>query len=300
MRYIGSKRWCLERLFRLVQRELPSATSICDPFAGTCTIPRYFKSRGFKVVTGDMLRLSYAFQVASIQLNRPPRFTRLSQYLNLNHGNRNAFGVLRVLNSLQGRHGWLTNNFSLAGTERRKFFTVANARRIDAVRLTIRRWQEQGHISSEEKWYLLACLLDEVDRVANTAGTYYAYLRSFYRKAKRPLLLRPVAMFDNGKRNAVHCSDAQEVVNNSQADVLYLDPPYNERDYGAYYHLPELLATDTPTQVVGISGRPQRRLIARSRFCSRASAADALSGVLKAAQAKLIILHYSTKGLVKH
>ena len=81
MRYIGSNTWCLDKLLRVVVREAPGATSICDPFAGTCTVARYFKQKGFRVVTGDLLSLSFAFQVACVRLNRPPAFKKLFKHL---------------------------------------------------------------------------------------------------------------------------------------------------------------------------------------------------------------------------
>ena len=160
MRYIGSKTWCLEKLRRLVLRELPDAGSLCDPFAGTCTVARFFKEKGFRVITGDLLSLSYAFQVASIFHNSPPAFKEL--LLQLGHrgdGERASEVVLQHLNHLPGRCGWVTRNYSLAGGARRKFFTVSNAKRLDAILFTIREWSQRSLMSQMERWYLLACTL---------------------------------------------------------------------------------------------------------------------------------------------
>jgi adenine-specific DNA-methyltransferase len=301
MRYIGSKTWCLRKLRRLISREVPKATSLCDPFAGTCTVARFFKEKGFQVTTGDLLSLSYAFQVAGIRLNRPPTFRRLLARLKgtSDHNPGATEFVLSYLAQVPGRDGWITRNYSLAGSAGRKFFTVENARRLDAILLTIRRWSRGGLISPVERWYLLACVLEAGDRVANIAGTYYAYLSRFYRKARKPIVLRPIVVLDNGERNTVHHAEAAHSVRATKCDVLYLDPPYNERDYGAYYHLPELLADGRTPKVSGQSGRPGRTFL-RSPFCSKSTAAEALREVLLAADARLIILHYAKHGLIGH
>src|SRR5208337_2257181 len=108
MRYIGSKSWCLEKLLHLVLREAPGATSICDPFAGTCTVARFFKSQGFRVSTGDLLSLSYAFQVASVQLNQAPKFKKLLPLFGQTQNSNLAVeSVLSYLNTLPGQIGWV-------------------------------------------------------------------------------------------------------------------------------------------------------------------------------------------------
>lgn len=301
MRYIGSKSWCLNRLHALVARELPSASSLCDPFAGTCTVPAHFKRAGFSVVTGDILRLSHMLQVAYIHLNEPPRFTKLSRaYPSLRRSASPVDSIMENLNCLTPRTGWITHNFSLAGRDRRKFFTVSNARRIDAVRCRIRDWKRQGFLSATEHKYLVAALLEAVDRVANTAGTYYAFLRTFYRKANAPFQMRPVRPVDSTKSHTTYCGDASSLISRVSTDVLYLDPPYNERDYAAYYHLPEMLARDITPSVHGRSARANAPTAPRSPFSSRSTAATGLRRVVHSANAHLLILHYSPHGLVSH
>lgn len=300
MRYIGSKTWCLEKLLQLVLREVPNAKSLCDPFAGTCTVARFFKLNRFRVTTGDLLSLSYAFQVAGVCLNKPLMFKKLLRHLG--HApdiNQALQTVLSHLNDLPRHAGWVTRNYSLAGTARRKFFTVSNAEHLDAILLAIKKWSRTGLICRTERWYLLACTLEAADRVANTAGTYYAYLNTFYRKARRPLAIRPIEVFNNGYRNVVRCADAEKTVRSTATDVLYLDPPYNQRDYGAYYHLPDLLVSGQTPRVTGRSGRP-RQPTNRSPFCSKSTARDALNRVLQTADARLIILHYAEQGIIQH
>ena len=296
MRYIGSKTASLPGITKAIQRSGITLRSLCDPFAGSCTVSRHFKALGWSIVTGDLLAQSYALQVAYIELNEPPSFPGLK--LPASGARRTEqsphLRVLEYLDALPGVSGFITREYSLAGTSHRLCFTSENARRIDRIREVIEGWDQTGAISSNEKCYLLACLVEASDRVANTAGTYYAYLKRLYRKAKKRLQLRPIAMSDNQRRNEANQIDAVRLVEQTEADVMYLDPPYNGRNYGAYYHLPETLVLWDAPEVKGKSG--MRRGIPESPFYHRRTASDAMNELTKAARGKLIVVHYSRSG----
>jgi adenine-specific DNA-methyltransferase len=278
----------------------PRMKRLFDPFAGICTVSRHFKKLGYRITTGDVLYQSYVFQMAAVKANRQPFFSRLLRSLNLE---RNDIAphelVLGHLNQLPGRVDFVSRNYSLASPNKRRFFTRPNARKIDAIRTTIAAWRSRGLISPQEEAYLLASLLNALDCVANTAGTYYAFLKRFYRKAKRGLFLRPLEITSNGQRNRIWLCEATDLVQRTSTDILYLDPPYNERDYRSYYHLTESIATWDKPRVMGRAGLPVRPR-KKSEFCSRTTAEKALARLISCANAKLILLHYSTKGLVSH
>ena len=84
------------------------------------------------------------------------------------------------------------------------------------------------------------------------------------------------------------------------ADLLYLDPPYNERDYGGYYHLPETIVRGAAPTPAGRSGAPTQQPHPRSDFCRPESASAALAEVVRWAQSRYILIHYSKEGLVPH
>ncbi len=231
MRYIGSKVATLPAIQSIVERFAPNARSLCDPFAGTCTVSRHFKSLGLRVETGDLLWASYVFQRATIALNTPPAFSKLFSALDLDNVDRVADAAPQILNRLQqmpGRRDFVTECFSDAGKAGRRFFTVANAERIDAIRGQIAEWSADNLIDELEEAYLLACLIDASDRVANTAGTYMAHLKQWGRKSLRPLEMRGVPIVDNALEIAVGRAQAWETAA-TEVDVLYLDPPYNTR-----------------------------------------------------------------------
>lgn len=305
MRYIGSKKATLPMIESVIANHAPEATSLCDPFAGTCTVARHFKGLGWRVETGDLLWGSYTFQVATIALNRTPTFPRLRSALGLNPRGRKrpptvpVETILAWLTSIEGKVGYFTDNFSEVGAGNRLFFTRENAARIDAIREQIADWRDDGVINEMEQAYLLACLLDAADRVANTAGTYMAHLKSWGRKALKPLELRPLEVVDNGAKNRCTRADARRTAA-ADVDVLYLDPPYNERDYSFYYHLPESLVLWDGVTPTGKSGVPAVRRYPISDFCVRARAPIALRELLDGARAKFIVVHYASDGLIRH
>lgn len=287
MRYFGSKASTVSGLLQLVQAKVPGGT-FCDPFGGIATVGAYFKAAGYRVFTGDQLRFATCFQVARIVYSRLPSFRRLKS--------KNSFGsareVIEYLNGLLPMSGWFVREYAM----NRLFFSEENAGKINAVRGCIRQWHDNRLITAKEHDYLVASLIDSADRVANTAGTYYAYLKGWHRKAKKPFAFAPIRPTPGVSGTSVF-GDALDLVRSREFDVLYLDPPYNERCYAGYYHLPETLASGFRwRKVQGRSGIPYSTI--RSAFNSRSSAADALRELVGAAHCKLLVFHYSDDGLV--
>ena len=156
MRYIGSKTASLKILERAVKTHAePGWDSFCDPFAGVCTVSRHFKLLGFRTITGDVLHQSFCFQRALLETNPQPGFARIVDFLPSKTAGEPHLRVLDYLNSLPGRVGYITRNYSMRGREKRKFFASRNARRIDAVREQIERWSAAELISDRETKHTL-------------------------------------------------------------------------------------------------------------------------------------------------
>lgn len=299
MRYIGSKTSTLPWLTETFAAKAPDARSLCDPFAGTCVVPRHFKHLGMTVVTGDVLHLSHVLQQATIGIDEAPAFEGLARHgLTFSQGTA-AEATLLHLQQLPGRPGYMHGHFSDAGTADRRFFTAENAARIDAVRTTIADWRSRDMLDDGEEAFLLASLVDAADRVANTAGTYYAHLKAFTKKALRPLELRLPGTTRNGASGGCHRVDAAELAARTETDILYLDPPYNERNYSRYYHLPETLVRGDAPAARGRSGVPDRCETV-SEFYRRAQAGTALARICSAAPARNIVVHYTSQGIIPH
>jgi len=288
MRYIGSKVSVIQELYRLISERICRG-SLCDPFGGIGTVGSFFKSKDYEVYSGDHLTFPHSFQIAKIAQNSLPRFDVLCNALGL----ENSQEIIKMLNSLKGKSGWLFQNYA----NQRGFFTLQNGGRIEACRQIIKTWRRKGWLTYKENAILIASLINSMDRVANTAGTYYAYLKNWYRKALKPFEFELLSYTPGNLNCKCFLCDAVDLVKRFECDILYLDPPYNERSYADYYHLPETIANDRTAIVRGKSGIPDTKRL-KSAFNQRNEALEALENILDVARFRLLVFHYSDDGIL--
>lgn len=292
MRYIGNKTRLVPFLLRTVEELGLSPGVACDPFAGTASVGKALKANGWQVHSGDLMAMSYALQVANVVLDAAPP---------------GAGDALRQLNELPNRPGFVTEHFTPEGSagqaHGRMYFTPENANRIDPIREQIAEWENNGSLTAVGVQYLLACLIQAADRVANTTGVYASFVKSWQPNALKPLKLTPLTpsppsgrlgpctAFQGGARTLAGAI--------GPVDLLYLDPPYNQRQYPGYYHVPEILARGwwPAPELRGKTGlMPDQEL--RSDWCRPGQCAAALRGLLDAADAKHVFLSYNDEGLL--
>ena len=193
--------------------------------------------------------------------------------------------------------GFFTSSF--AGE--RMYFTPENGQRIDAVRGALHRWHAAGLIGDDTFYLLLAALIEGADRVANTAGVYAAYIKRWQPNALRPLRLNPLHPMKGVRGSSAHKADAAETARTlGSIDLLYVDPPYNTRQYPGYYHVPELIArgwSDTVPHLRGKTGLlPADGQ--RSAWCSARHVRQALRELLDATGARHVLVSYNSEGLL--
>jgi adenine-specific DNA-methyltransferase len=287
VRYFGSKASVVDDVLRLISARRPTG-ELCDPFGGVATVGAAAKREGYVVTSGDQLAFAHAFQVARVVAQRRPAFSGLRK-LSL----QGSTAVEHHLASLPGCDGWLVQHYA----RERGFFTITNARRIEAVRQEVITWLAQRLITTREAKILRASLIRSADSVANTAGTYYAYLKSWHRKALRPFVFSLISPTPGARGCRAQVLDANELATARSWDVLYLDPPFNDRRYGGYYHLPESLALGHEFEVRGQAGIPVRDVPA-SPFYSPTKATAALRTLVHEADYELLALHYAANGVI--
>src|SRR4051794_28853819 len=262
MRYLGNKESLLTFIDTVLAMHNASATpdaplSVCDPFTGTTSVARHLKRQGWRVASGDLMAYSYAFQHAYIGLNETPSFSGLVERGALDPDNKLPVPLYRVishLNNLRGVEGFYYRTSSPDGSEGRRFFTSANALRIDAVRQAINWWWEMGCLTASERYLLLTALIEAVSRVANVAGTYAAYLKGWDPRAHKPLVLSAPQVIHSAHEHSIHIAEESKLVWEQECALLYKAPPYNPRQYCTNYHLLETLALGDEPQVHGKSG----------------------------------------------
>ncbi len=281
MNYIGSK----NKLSKFIKSEIEKVVGemkdkvFCDLFAGTGAIGRIFKTTSKKIIAND-------FEYYSYVLNR--------NYIG-NHEETNWFEKINELENLEGVEGFIYKNYCLGSGSKRQYFSDENGKRIDAIRRKIESWKKKNEIDENQYYFLLSTLLENADAVANTASVYGAFLKHLKASAQKPLKLTP-ALFDfNDAVHDVFNEDANVLINKIAGDVLYLDPPYNARQYGSNYHLLNTIAkydNFTPKGKTGL------RNYQRSLYCRKGEVSDAFEKLVENAEFKYIFLSYNNEGLM--
>ncbi|MFV1986528.1 MAG: DNA adenine methylase [Gemmatimonadota bacterium] len=294
MRYLGNKTRLVPFILDALRHFGIEPGVACDPFAGTASVSSALKEVGWRVHAGDVMAASYALQVARVELDAPPP-TYASR--------------IAVLGDLPGTVGFLSDHYTLAGAPGRRhgrmYFSEENGRRIDAIRARIESWEASGETDPLEGRLLVATLIEAADRVANTTGVYASFVKTLQPNARRDLDLRPIEPTRpaNGTTGctAFEGRAADRLGQIGTIDLVYLDPPYNARQYPGYYHIPELIARGwTPApEIRGKTGLiPDDEV--RSDWCRSGKAGDALDAVLEAADTTHILFSYNDEGLLSH
>ena len=302
MRYIGNKTRLLGFIRRVLLRRGIRQGSALDPFCGTASVARALKRWGFAVTASDVMEYAYVFARAYVEVPAEPAPDELPLLQGARPSDLRALCTL--LNRLEPRPGFIRTHFAPEERDGRRngrmYFTPSNAARIDTIRAQLHEWASNGAISRDAHDILLAALIEAADRVANTAGVYAAYVKSWQPNAVRTLRIdAPKIVNGNGCR--AWRKDALELVAaHDEVDLLYLDPPYNTRQYPGYYHIPELIATGWFDYVPRLRGKTGLLPDAdkRSVWCSLRKAEAAFEQLLAAARCKHIVLSYNAEGII--
>lgn len=306
MRYIGCKNNLLSHIEAVTLRKCEQANVFCDLFAGTHTVAAHFKKLGFQIISNDLLYVAYVFGRALIQNSEKPTFSQLTNLpetasSNLFDGISNYLKALNYLNQLEGTSdGFIYNNYCPSGDNeyKRKYLSDRNGKKIDAIRQQIETWRQDKLTTEAEYYILLLSLLEAVSKVTNISGTYAAYLKDWDARTYKTLKLKPFFPIPSNKAHAVYQEDANDLIEQIECDILYLDPPYNSRQYITNYHLLETIARYDNPFVYGKTGLRQYSESEKSAYCSKSECLRAFAALISKAKAKHIIVSYNSEGIM--
>ncbi|MDD3000687.1 MAG: DNA adenine methylase [Candidatus Riflebacteria bacterium] len=283
MNYIGSKYSLLdflqETILQLTDYKDGDDYVFADLFAGTGIVGSTYKAKGCRVISNDIQYYSYILNKHFIE-NCSPVDTSL----------------LNTLNSLPGIDGFIYNNYCQGSGSERNYFTDFNGRKCDVIRIELEKMYENNQISESVYMYFLASLVNSIDKYANTASVYGAFLKHIKKSAMKDFKLELLPVID-GPKGKVYNENINSLVRHISGDVLYLDPPYNARQYCSNYHVLETIAKyDNPI----LSGKTGLRDSSeqKSEFCSKRTVATVFDDLIANANFKYIILSYNNEGLM--
>lgn len=300
MRYIGNKTRLLGFIRRVLRSRGIEPGRAVDPFSGTASVARALKRWQFRTAASDIMEYGYVFARAYVEVTGQPTLPGIAHET----GGPLLRHALARLNGLQPVPGFIHEHYSPAGAagavHGRMYFTPENAARIDAVRDLIERWRRAEQIDDDAYHTLLAALIEAADRVANTTGVYAAFVKSWQPNALRPLQLRTHPLVRGNGCTAARRDAISAVQDAGEFDLLYLDPPYNARQYAGYYHIPELIArgwfdgdvhTRGKTGLIEDSDR-------RSDWSSSRRCEAAFEMLVANARCRHIMMSYNAEGII--
>lgn len=287
MRYIGGKTELRSQILRLLSKKhlLNNKFVFFDAFCGMGSVADAVKGVYDKIVVNDLLTCCVTYTKGRL-------YSPICTFEKL------GFDPFQYFNTQdKSKRGFICENYTPYGSQR-MYFTESNGLAIDTIRKQIEDWYCDDLLSGPEYVYLLACLLDAVSSVSNTAGVYGAFLKHWDSRALKPIQMNPI-------RSDWRCSAEvdsynnriEDIIGDVDCDILYLDPPYTQNQYGTQYHLLETIVLDDNPSISDITGsRPTAPI--RSDWSKKYKAHILFDNVIANTKAKYIILSYNNDGIM--
>ena len=268
-RYLGNKFKLLDFIIKVVNEHCSDIKTIADIFAGTGAVASAFSER--TILTNDLLYSNYLCNIAWFG-NETARLHFLEDLIK-EYNEDNTF-----------IENYMTENFSDT------YFSKSDCSKIGVVREDIEQKYLTEVINERERAILITSLIYGMDKIANTCGHYDAWRRgaTFERHLVLPMLNIPVR---NNKNNRCFNEDANELVRHIQTNLIYIDPPYNSRQYSDTYHLLENVARWQKPAVYGVARKMNRENL-KSNYCTIKATAT-FEDLIKHCQSRYILFSYN-------
>lgn len=266
-RYIGSKHKLIEWIFSIINKEC-NGDSFMDIFAGTGVVSAVAAKHFKKIILNDFLYSNYAiyqafFGIGSWDKNKIDTF--IEGYNNIPSNNL--------------RDNYFSNNFG------GKYFSHDSSKLIGFIRDDIE--QNKNRLTEREYYMLIASLLYAIDKVANTVGHYDAYFRKEVMNDE--FRMKPIDPV-NVKEASIFREDSNLLAKRIRADVVYIDPPYNSRQYSRFYHVLETLTKWDKPKLYGVALKPSPENM--SDYC-RNNAKTKLAELVRDINARYLVVSYN-------
>jgi len=324
--YIGNKRKLLGLILKAIQQtgiEAGAGAKFFDVFAGSGVVSRLAKALNFEVFTNDWEYYSYIISNCYLKTNR-------SDIAKL-FGSEEKFQLLldkiNTLPAPEAGEEYISKYYAPKEDDidavdyktERLFYTHQNALNIDKIRNFIDKEYPLNNSSENNlriRNILLAELLYEAATHTNTSGVFKACHKGFGGHNKDALTrilgeikLHFPVLIDSDYPVHIFQEDANKLVESmDEVDIAYLDPPYNQHQYGSNYHLLNTIAKwdHIPAELVlNEKGELKEKAAirhdwvnTRSHYCYKEEATLAFENLISKIKAKHILISYSTDGII--
>ncbi len=273
-RFLGSKYKLLSFIEDTVNENCKDVKSVVDVFAGTGVVGSLFLKNGKEVYFNDYLK-SNCYSYKAFYEPKKINIKKIENIIN----NYNQAEI--------DEENYFSENFSDT------YFSSKDCKKIGFIRENIENRFRQKEINEREKSVLIASLIYSMDRVANTVGHYDAYRK--IENIEDKFFMYMLDVTEKGeKKSHISNLDANEFIKTVKADLVYIDPPYNSRQYCDAYHLLENIAEWNKPKVYGIAKKMDRTKL-KSRYCTN-RAVEAFEELIKNCNCRYILVSYNNTG----
>ena len=267
-RYIGNKAKLTNWIEEIIKKEVKGCDSFLDLFAGTGIVSKSVFKYFNNVLINDLLDSNNVVYEAFF---KPGKWNKKKLEKVLDEWNNIDVDKLR--------ENYFSKNFG------NKFFDLKTARAVGEIREQLE--VSKNTYTKKEFFILLASILYSIDRVANTVGHYDAYIKKPIKNKKVNFKL--IKTYDI-KEIKIYQEDANNLIKKIYADVVYIDPPYNSRQYSRFYHIYENLVNWKKPKLYGVAMKPIAEKM--SVYCT-VKAKDSFENLIQNIKAKYIIVSYN-------
>ena len=268
-RYLGNKYKLLPFITKIVDEECEGVNIVADIFAGTGAVASAFTDK--KLITNDIMYSNYICHMA--------------WFNSQSYSGKKIADIIMNYNTIEvSEDNYMSDNFA------NTYFSIEDCRKIGYIREDIEKKYSEGLINDRERALLITSLLYGMDKIANTCGHYDAYRRGVQFEKHLELAV-PEPEDSLNENNVCYNSDINEIIKGIEADLVYIDPPYNSRQYCDAYHLLENVARWEKPEVHGVAKKMDRTAL-KSDYCTQ-KATKAFEELIDSINSKYILLSYN-------
>ena len=267
-RYIGSKHKLIEWIFSIINKECEKGSSFADVFAGTGVVSAVAARHFDEIILNDFLHSNYAIYQAF--------------FGNGKWNKEKLDDIIKNYNNINGEDlekNYFSEHFG------GKYFSHNSSKIIGFIRENIE--ENKSNLTDKEYYILIASLLYSIDKVANTVGHYDAYFKKDH--VEDGFFMRPIDPIEV-KKVVIFREDTNLLAKKIRADVIYIDPPYNSRQYSRFYHVLETLTKWDKPKLYGTALKPEEENM--SDYC-KVRARDRLAELVRDLDAKYLVVSYN-------